>query len=591
MQVSKATRLLRLCQATISSRPNIETQPSTQTWKYSPPAGAMPTFSFNPSVELVFDPTIPKALTGSLYRYLALLPEDRIDEVALSRAEALVRSTFPVTSEMDISNESTVLNVFAPVIMNPLKLVCRALGFTAVYKQGPRFKNLNPDHAWFANDKRICIFEHKSPTVLEFHTPEILNLAAQGETLDLEQPAHNGASIIAKAVLPSLADKLDFCVIHSGDSYIVVHLVPKTKNGRWQARISDAIPLISEDTPVLGLMVSLILHSRKDGEALRYQPLNAKGLVSSILDSQQPFDASPHASVPGKDEPTGRQGASSSEDRFQGGRTAASGAPEFLEYWEPKDVLFATLKALLESMNTLSLQWDMEMFTNDIFRPMRRDDSTIWADLAVTHETPRLIQVATNHHGATPPPSPPMTPFILRLHSNISNSAIGTAFEGQFAGLSLPLVTKVLPAEAMDAEVEIWKKLRHLAGMSIPGLLGAYVLEKGDEVTGALVQQHVGQAIASFNSLTSEQKCELYRIVVQIHKAGVEHGDVGPENVTLRSDGKVFVVDFSDAKLHECPEESNCEELRNLRCDLYLPVDYRVAVKTHPVDAPMLQGN
>lgn len=124
----------------------------------------------------------------------------------------------------------------------------------------------------------------------------------------------------------------------------------------------------------------------------------------------------------------------------------------------------------------------------------------------------------------------------------------------------------------MDYGLTIWRKLRELAGIFIPGLFGAYSLEgrEGYQDTGALVQQYAGATVSSFDTLSHKQRQELYRIVAKIHESHVEHGDLSPRNVALNDDGRVMVLDFSHSKLHECEGEGNCQELQSLHWELQL---------------------
>ncbi|KIO32352.1 hypothetical protein M407DRAFT_66763 [Tulasnella calospora MUT 4182] len=123
----------------------------------------------------------------------------------------------------------------------------------------------------------------------------------------------------------------------------------------------------------------------------------------------------------------------------------------------------------------------------------------------------------------------------------------------------------------MDHELEIWRKLRALAGICVPGLFGAYSIEGQDgcEDTGALVQQYAGKTLSSFDTLDDEQRQVLYRIVTRIHEADVAHGDVSPRNVAL-DDGRMTALDFSPSSHHECEREEKCAELQYLRLKLKL---------------------
>ncbi|KAG8984846.1 hypothetical protein FRB90_005085, partial [Tulasnella sp. 427] len=138
----------------------------------------------------------------------------------------------------------------------------------------------------------------------------------------------------------------------------------------------------------------------------------------------------------------------------------------------------------------------------------RCDDSGLWGTSAGSKNFPRLIHIASNNHDATPPPSPPMTPFALCLNSSMGRGAIGAVYQGQIIGLSTPIVVKILSPSAMDAELKIWRKLRPLSGIGIPGLFGAYLY--GDDAehggTGALVQQNTGGTLSTFDRLSLAQK-------------------------------------------------------------------------------------
>ncbi|KIO19134.1 hypothetical protein M407DRAFT_150412 [Tulasnella calospora MUT 4182] len=222
-------------------------------------------------------------------------------------------------------------------------------------------------------------------------------------------------------------------------------------------------------------------------------------------------------------------------------------------------------------MDGISLYWDMKPFSKSVYRPLRRKDSSLWNKPLQIQAPPRHLARSPRDRYTTPPPSPPMLPFMLCLNSAVGQGAVGSVYGGGFHDLSIPIIVKTLPTDCMDHELEIWRRLRGLAGIGVPGLFGAYSLEgkEGRRDTGALVQQHAGTRLSSFDELNLEQRRGLYRIVAKIHEANVEHGDLDPRNVTLDSHGRVMVIDFSHSDFHEC-ERENCDELKNLRRELKL---------------------
>ena len=42
-------------------------------------------------------------------------------------------------------------------------------------------------------------------------------------------------------------------------------------------------------------------------------------------------------------------------------------------------------------------------------------------------------------------------------------------------------------------------------------------------------------------------------MAIRLHRAGILHGDIEPQNVVRGSDGKLLFVDFSESSRHACP--------------------------------------
>ncbi|KAG8952971.1 hypothetical protein FRC04_003423 [Tulasnella sp. 424] len=272
------------------------------------------------------------------------------------------------------------------------------------------------------------------------------------------------------------------------------------------------------------LIFALLLHARKDGQALKYKATESFASVSRSIkrewsveeavgtgSSRMAFER--HNSAIGLNLPIGNQ--------FDSAASAS-----ILEYWEPCEVAPETLAGLLKTMNGLSMYWAMKAFTEDIYRPLRRQDSSLWTQPVPSQEPPNFVFHIIEDLQATPPPSSPLAPFVLRLEDEIGRGAVGSAYRGFFPGVSVPIVVKILPVDCMDRELEIWRRLRHLAGITIPGLYGAYAIDNktGRAPTGALVQQHAGSTLASFENLSSDQRLELYAMVTSIHVAQVNTG-------------------------------------------------------------------
>lgn len=71
--------------------------------------------------------------------------------------------------------------------------------------------------------------------------------------------------------------------------------------------------------------------------------------------------------------------------------------------------------------------------------------------------------------------------------------------------------------------------------------------------------------LSCFPVLTSlDCRNDLYARVVEMHQNGVEHGDLAKRNVVVQ-EGRVKVIDFGEAHMHECEGEDICGELMELK--------------------------
>ncbi|KAG8950341.1 hypothetical protein FRC04_007783 [Tulasnella sp. 424] len=575
-RVEKFKRLYR----TIFNAPRIIPQTAASAASSKPPLVMPVLLGIEQSVRLVYDPTIPACLINSLERYANELQDSQLDDAQLRNAETILNGAQATISWKWIETEADAGQVFWGNVASPIEVVCRSLGFWATYRNAPMEQNIMPEHAWAwatataANPtpvfQPIAIFEHKSPTVADRHFPEIVALARDNKILQLSTKASSSEIILAKLILASLAKGLKFCAILSFKDFIFIHLV-QDETGQWEARISDIVPITAQTTPIVAIVLALVLHSRNDGHALEYHSLEEEAADSDNVSSEPAEGSNSGSPGAGPHAPTNPPTGGPPSGHTTGGQMPVLDVLAVSDYWEPKELSEDTLASLLNTMDGVSLYWDMRPLSKKIFRPVRRDDSSLWGKSLPSTVVPRLVTHSRTDHHVTPPASPPMIPFVLRLDSEVGRGAVGPVYQGCFHDLSLRLVVKILPADCMDRELKIWRQLRHLAGTGIPGLFGAYAIEgkEGFTNTGALVQQYGGSTVSSFDVLSPDQRDELYRIVVSIHEAGVEHGDLAPMNVTLKKDGGVMVIDFSHSYLRKCTG-GKCKELQYLRKELGL---------------------
>ncbi|KIO29591.1 hypothetical protein M407DRAFT_21327 [Tulasnella calospora MUT 4182] len=243
-------------------------------------------------------------------------------------------------------------------------------------------------------------------------------------------------------------------------------------------------------------------------QILEYQPVELNVATPSDVPNEEDEGLESGSPGLGPHNPDDQRGNTTSSSHFSGGKMLAPNLLAASEYWEPEEISELTLAALLNTTDGITLYWEMNQFSREIFRPIRRDDSSLWGDSLPIKGIPLLALYSARHHHFTPPPSPPMTPFVLALNSAVGDGAVGWVYQGRLLGLSIPLIVKILPTDCMDHELKIWRRLRDLAGICVPGLFGAYSLEgqEGREDTGALVQQYAGATLSSFDTLDHKQR-------------------------------------------------------------------------------------
>ncbi|KAG8917550.1 hypothetical protein FRC01_002378 [Tulasnella sp. 417] len=555
---TKVTEFKELYKTTVLNLPTATPQSSTHPQPYTP--HVMPTLDTHGPIEVLHDPEIPVCLINGLDRFADGLQESQLDDVQLNRARLRLELVIDDVPTPKIGSERSILQHFYHIVAAPVENLCRALGLKANYADCSKGYNLAAHYAWFMGEEAIAIFEHEIPLIADLYFPQIVSLAKERATLDLSKSSDNAESILSKLIMASIYKGLKYCAVHSLTSFIFIRIVWDDERQRYQARISDVIPLTSSTTPIIAVILALVLHSGKKIQALEYRSLGVE-VPSNVSSEQDAAHTSP-----------GREGGGHTTDPPTSIQMLDLSSVKVPEYWKARELSEGTLAALLNTTSGVSLYWDMKPFSKSIYHLHRREDSSFWAEPLPVEAIPRLVAHSPDDRHFMPPSSPPMVPFVLRLNSAVGQGAVGSVYGGSFHDLSMPIIVKLLSTDHMEHELEIWRRLRSLAGVDVPGLFGAYSIEgkEGCKATGAFVQQYAGTSISSFDILSLEQRRELYRIVAKIHEANVEHGDVAPRNVTLNSNGRVMVLDFSHSEFHEC-EHGNCDELRYLRKKLELP--------------------
>ncbi|KAG8911341.1 hypothetical protein FRC01_005763, partial [Tulasnella sp. 417] len=474
----KVAEFKTLYRTIIQDPPTVLTKKTTSTHGYTPPEFPLTDIK---SLRLVHDPEIPSCLIAGLERFAEGLSESDLKDPQLAEARAFISTARVSVARAELGTEVSVLQCFDKLV-EPIRSLCLAVGLEVVYTGAPQFPNIIPDHSWTINKQPIAIFEHKSPAVAAHHFPDIVTLAKEGQTLDLSKSSENARSVISKLALASIGHDLEYCAVHCATRFIFMRIVRGRRDEPYQVRISDMIPLTSSGTPIISIILGLILHARKD-KPLKYRAAEIQVPSTDNVSSEQGTSGSrPDSSAPGPYTPPNQQGGASPSNPPANSQMPPLRTLTASEYWEPRELSEGALAGLLGTMHGISLYWDMWPFSKTIHRLLRWKDSSIWNDSSQAiprmwrdsliwndssqvEAIPRIIPHSSRDCHTTPPPSPPMVPFVLRLNSTVGQGAVGSVYRGSFHDLSLPIVVKVLPAETMGHELDIWRRLRGLAGI------------------------------------------------------------------------------------------------------------------------------
>src|SRR6266581_4391754 len=171
------------------------------------------------------------------------------------------------------------------------------------------------------------------------------------------------------------------------------------------------------------------------------------------------------------------------------------------------------------------------------------------------------------------------------IRSKLGEGGMGEVYLAQDAKLNRTVALKVLPADLAHDQSRMRRFVQEAqtaSSLSHPNVAHIYEIEEIDGVhfiameyvNGATLRERIARGGLDLN--------EVLDIAVQIaaalsaaHSAGITHRDVKPDNIMLRQDGYVKVLDFGLAKLSEPPAVAG-----GLNADTEAPT--RAMVNTDP---------
>jgi len=150
-----------------------------------------------------------------------------------------------------------------------------------------------------------------------------------------------------------------------------------------------------------------------------------------------------------------------------------------------------------------------------------------------------------------------------QIISLLGIGGMGEVYLAEDEELGRRVALKVLPAELTDKTERLQRleqEARAASALNHPNILTIYEIGEADGVRFIAAEYVGGETLRERLSREKFTVSETLDIAMQIvsaleaaHQAGIVHRDVKPENVILRKDGLVKLLDFGIAKLSEPP--------------------------------------
>lgn len=150
-----------------------------------------------------------------------------------------------------------------------------------------------------------------------------------------------------------------------------------------------------------------------------------------------------------------------------------------------------------------------------------------------------------------------------RILRTLGQGGMGVVYEAEDARLARRVALKVLPEEmaARPERLERFEReARAVAALNHPNIVTVYSVEEADGVRFLTMERVEGKTLAELippGGLRLDRFLELAVPLAEAmhaaHERGITHRDLKPANVMVDGDGRVKVLDFGLAKLHDEP--------------------------------------
>ncbi|HWX23409.1 MAG TPA: alpha/beta fold hydrolase [Vicinamibacteria bacterium] len=159
--------------------------------------------------------------------------------------------------------------------------------------------------------------------------------------------------------------------------------------------------------------------------------------------------------------------------------------------------------------------------------------------------------------------SPPTTISHYRVLSRLGSGGMGTIYLAEDTRLGRKVALKLLPealAQSQEWVARLEQEARAVSSLSHPNILTVFEIEKADGLLFIVTEFVEGETLRARLIRGRMATREVLDVAVQVaaalsaaHAARIVHRDVKPDNVMLRPDGYVKVLDFGLAKLVDSP--------------------------------------
>ena len=148
--------------------------------------------------------------------------------------------------------------------------------------------------------------------------------------------------------------------------------------------------------------------------------------------------------------------------------------------------------------------------------------------------------------------------------ASLGKGGMGEVYVAEDTRLQRRVALKVLPAEmASDPErrARFEREARAVAALSHPNIVTVHSVEEADGVHFITMELVEGKTLAKVLPRNGFSLGELLEIAIPLadavssaHRTGITHRDLKPDNIMIDAEGRLRVLDFGLAKLHDTTE-------------------------------------